>query len=354
MQHEAVSESKRSSLSSLFPLFILLFGWFYSSSVTAQVDDIKTDSAFAVYMDSANAHLERARYYDRLQRKYADDFYAYYQRNPNSEIAKEALKDAIIFWVNLSDKEQLYEALESLPVDSGIWEDIIQTLYFSSAVDLSRNERFIPLLEALIEKSTDPGSRSAMMYLLAGHYRLKERMEEAMDLYRQVAAQDKDDFYRKNARKIVDDYQKTGVGRQVPELTGINKEGEMVRLKDHRGRIVILDFWTDEWQFAEESHRALKDIRDAYTQEELVIIGVILSDEEDRVARIQLGFDEGWTQLRIPKQQYEQVREQFSIQGPFKRLIIDQQGVIAAGRLSGATLKGKLNELIGRSEDAEY
>jgi tetratricopeptide (TPR) repeat protein len=335
------------SLKLVMLLISALFSVFSPSGVHAQVAEITSDSAFAVYMDSANAHLKRARYYDRLQRKYADDFYAYYQRNPDSEIAKEALKDAIIFWVNLSDKEQLYEALESLPVDSGIWEDIIQTLYFSSAVDLSRNERFIPLLETLIEKSTDPGSRSAMMYLLAGHYRLKERMEEAMDLYRQVAAQDKDDFYRKNARKIVDDYQKTGVGRQVPELTGINKDGEKISLKDHRGKIVILDFWTDEWQFAEESHRALKDIRDTYPREELVIIGVILSDEEDRVARIQLNFDGGWTQLRIPEEEYEQVREQFSIQGPFKRLIIDQQGVIAAGRLSVDTLEEKLKELSG-------
>ena len=33
------------------------------------------------------------------------------------------------------------------------------------------------------------------------------------------------------------------VGRQAPEIAGVDEEGRPLRLSDYRGKVVVLDFW---------------------------------------------------------------------------------------------------------------
>lgn len=313
-------------------LFVIWLITCFSLPASAQVGHMRSDSAFAVYMDSVNAELKRSQYNDALQSKYAEAFYSYYRSHPDSPVASEALKDAVIMWINLSQGEKLEQVLMDISADSEVWSELLNTLYFSSAVRIQTDPKFLPVLEKLNGAQTDPEALSVIKFALAGHYDRAGRFREAMGLYREVLALGLEGFFSNNAGIRVEQFEAIGPGKKVPELRLIDREGKERKLSDFRGKVVILDFWTDESVYPMRTHRSLESLAGKFSEDELQILGVIQSRDEKRVARLMLEFDVDWPLLRIPEEHYEETEKSFKLNGFFRRLIIDADGKITSNR----------------------
>ena len=73
-------------------------------------------------------------------------------------------------------------------------------------------------------------------------------------------------------------------GERAPELSGVALRGSPVRLREQRGKVVIVDFWASWCEPCAEAMPALERLYDRYGEHGLVVVGVSV-DRDARSAR---------------------------------------------------------------------
>lgn len=71
----------------------------------------EVDSTFEKYMNSAWEEIQEKDMSDSLQIIYAEEFYKYFQQNPDTETGGKAFGQAFLMWSNTGKSEFLREAL---------------------------------------------------------------------------------------------------------------------------------------------------------------------------------------------------------------------------------------------------
>lgn len=183
---------------SCFSLLFIIF----ANGLYAQNIPTSADSSFSAYIDSAYANLEKAHYYDRLQYKYAEDFYHYYLNHPSTRIGKEALKDASEMWLDIGESQKLISALHHVDYTSDVWYEILRMIGVSGGFT-QHDEKYMPLLTDLEQHITHPKNRTAVLYLLSSHYLRDNNMGKVKNLYHEILKLDADTFYTRNARSYL-------------------------------------------------------------------------------------------------------------------------------------------------------
>lgn len=70
--------------------------------------------------------------------------------------------------------------------------------------------------------------------------------------------------------------------KPLPEMTWTNFDGIVEKLKDHEGKVVILDFWATYCKPCLEAIPHLKKLQETYGRDQIVIIGLHVGGPEDR------------------------------------------------------------------------
>ena len=70
--------------------------------------------------------------------------------------------------------------------------------------------------------------------------------------------------------------------KPLPEMTWTNFDGIVEKLKDHQGKVVILDFWATYCKPCLEAIPHLRKLQETYGKDEIVIIGLHVGGPEDR------------------------------------------------------------------------
>jgi peroxiredoxin len=78
----------------------------------------------------------------------------------------------------------------------------------------------------------------------------------------------------------------TSVGDVAPDFTANNFHGGTVRLADHRGKVVLLDFWASWCGPCMRDMPTLVKIKDRFPADKFVIIGISL-DMEKSLSRMK-------------------------------------------------------------------
>lgn len=66
------------------------------------------------------------------------------------------------------------------------------------------------------------------------------------------------------------------MGKQAPHFTLQTLDGEIVRLSDFKGKVVILDFWASWCHACEQAAPVLEKIYQKYKNGEFVLIGITM------------------------------------------------------------------------------
>lgn len=141
----------------------------------------------------------------------------------------------------------------------------------------------------------------------------------------------------------------TSVGDTAPDFTANNFHGGTVTLADHRGKIVLLDFWASWCGPCMRDMPNLVKIKDRYPADKFVIIGVSL-DMEKTLSRMKQAIIENKLNYPITfdgKGWRNAVSSLYGVRSIPATFILDADGVIVSKNKRGEELVLLLDKLVG-------
>ncbi len=144
------------------------------------------------------------------------------------------------------------------------------------------------------------------------------------------------------------------VGDPAPELAGKSLEGKEIRLADLRGKVVLLDFWATWCAPCVGELPNLKRAYDRYLADgKLVIIGISVDDDADRLRSFLKEKDVPWTQISLGGTESNPIAKSYNVSGVPATFLIGPDGKVVAKDLTGQALHDELAKLLGTAAQAK-
>jgi peroxiredoxin len=337
----------RKCLKSQLLLWLLIF--YPVIEVYGQTQPAEVDSTFESYLRAAWNEVTESGYSDSLQIQYAKEFYTYYKNNKNSETAELALHSAFMMWGNTGDDSYLHEALSTIDTDSDLW------YRFGIPVQLlniyARNENLdvddsILLLHELENQLTHPKSKSSVYRWLKSHYHGEQQYDKAIKYARLLVETDADEWFVDHGLGYLYEVESLQVGQKAPDFKSETLEGEILSLSELKGKFVLIEFW-GTWCgpcYPEIPH--LKKLWDLHGENNIVIIGVALDEDEATVNNVINEQEMPWPQILQPDLFGGELVDLFNVTGVPRMYLIDTEGKIAARDLRGEEMVSEVERLI--------
>ena len=185
----------------------------------------------------------------------------------------------------------------------------------------------------------------------------EECNEGYQSLSDKVKASEQGEFVRKYVT-IKKNAKATAIGQLAKDFEKVDREGNLIRLSDFRGKkYVLLDFWGSWCGACRASHPHLKELYAKYKDEGLEIIGI--ADERTRDGRerwLKAIEEDGipWLQiLNNEGQEKTDVIELYGITAFPTKILIDKEGRIILNekgtKFAGKATKGPVAAALGKS-----
>lgn len=164
----------------------------------------------------------------------------------------------------------------------------------------------------------------------------------------QIVKQRLDELY-KEYEKIAH----LNVGKIAPNFESKTPNGEIVSLKDLKGKVTIIDFWAAWCGPCRRENPNVVKVYEQYHDKGLEIIGISLdgapNQRDPKKAWLDAIEKDGleWNHLSSLMYFNDPVAKQYNIKSIPATYILDEEGKIVAKNLRGAALELKIKELLG-------
>ena len=204
-----------------------------------------------------------------------------------------------------------------LTIDQALTQDATGTMVYLEFESLGKDELAVTTLQSLADHFDDPGSATG------------REVELAIDA--------------RQARQQV-------IGRSFePDLPGVNETPP--DLDEYRGKVVLVPFWATGFPDSLQMIDELKAIREAQP-EEVAILGMNLDVAGTPVQRFmesrKLSFDSFHAESSPTAKVANPVAARFGMVSMPFLVILDQQGKVAAIKLSNHRLRETIDEIIAK------
>jgi cytochrome c biogenesis protein CcmG/thiol:disulfide interchange protein DsbE len=138
----------------------------------------------------------------------------------------------------------------------------------------------------------------------------------------------------------------TTIGSTAPDFTLTDLDGNEVRLADHRGSPVIVNFWASWCGPCVEEFPLLRAAAEEHVDDGLVVLGIVYQDRAEAARAFMDSTGAGWPALMDPD---GDVAGAYKIFGPPETYFIGRDGRIAArqiGQFTAAALEDKVAAII--------
>jgi peroxiredoxin len=188
-----------------------------------------------------------------------------------------------------------------------------------------------------------PGAPAILRYNLGVTLLQLNRDEEGLVELKEYLKQQPNGSYSETARQLIANTRRARES-YAPDFSLTTAEGEHIKLKDLRGKVVLLDFWASWCGPCVQSVPELRDLYRRYRRDGLVIIGISSDDDE-------LVWKEFTTRTRMLWPQYRDANNRlhsaFNIRALPTYILLDQEGIVRfmaagwqkPGKLDNAILK---------------
>jgi peroxiredoxin len=138
----------------------------------------------------------------------------------------------------------------------------------------------------------------------------------------------------------------TWLGKQAPDLSLPDANGNMLSLTSFRGKYLLVDFWAS-WcaPCRAENPNVVKAYRN-FKGKNFAILGVSLDDDKDAWEQAVMADTLTWTQVSDLKRWDSKAKDVFGLNSIPYNVLIDPQGKIIGEGLEGPNLENKLAEVL--------
>jgi len=186
---------------------------------------------------------------------------------------------------------------------------------------------------------------TVVAYLL---YRENAPMLSASEIESNLALLDpslKELTYVKQLREIAAIKKKVEVGNQALDFTSVSPEGKSIKLSDHFGNYLLLDFWASWCGPCRRENPSLVIAYNKYKAKGFSIFSVSLDSNKENWVKAIEKDQLTWTHVSDLKFWDSAAAKMYGIRGIPSNLLLDPSGKIIAKNLMGNDLEKKLEEI---------
>ena len=152
------------------------------------------------------------------------------------------------------------------------------------------------------------------------------------------------DFTKQLAERI-DKLRKLAIGKEAPEITLEDPEGNMVSLSSLRGNYVMIDFWAAWCRPCRAENPNVVALYEKYNVKGFEVFGVSLDRKKEDWIRAIEQDGLSWTQVSDLQYFNSAAAQLYNVQAIPATYLLDPDGKIIAKNLRGIALRKKLEEL---------
>ena len=137
------------------------------------------------------------------------------------------------------------------------------------------------------------------------------------------------------------------VGHEAPDFAQQTPDGQVVKLSDHRGKVVLIDFWASWCKPCRRENPNVVKAYNKFKDKGFEILGVSLDRDRGRWLQAIEQDVLTWPQVSDLGFWQNAVAQQYGVTSIPFTVLVDEEGKVIATRLRGPALERKLEELLG-------
>jgi RNA polymerase sigma factor (sigma-70 family) len=229
-----------------------------------------------------------------------NELLALLEHNPESHAAFEAAEWILL---NTPDGDAVEKAAEVILRDHIQSPELIR---LAKELERVRHRSARQLLEAMMEKNPDPDIRATACFTLAtllkddaNHGRNKEATVQAEKLFERLMTEFSQTAKNglelaRRAKPELYELRYLTLGNPAPEIEGEDLDGRKMKLSDHRGKVVVLSFWSVHYSEAPQHHRLIESMK----EKPFALIGVNCDHNLERAKATVEQYEITWPSFR--------------------------------------------------------
>jgi thiol-disulfide isomerase/thioredoxin len=262
---------------------------------------------------------------------------------------KKALKLPELYGLTIDKEESpLYVFLEKGKVDvsldpEGYYRNSVVTGSVSNDLFTSYKKQKEVKIDAFIKEN--PSSLVAA-YVLYRDFSYRLSPEEIKQNLQLLDPKLSNTPYVAVLKDLVNVLTRVGIGNKAPDFEGLTPEGKSIKLSDHFGKYLLLDFWASWCGPCRRENPNLVKAYQKYHDKGFEIFAVSLDKNKDAWLKGIKDDNLSWTHVSDLAFWNSSAAKLYGVRAIPANVLIDPNGVIVGRNLRGEDLDKKLEELL--------
>jgi thiol-disulfide isomerase/thioredoxin len=147
-------------------------------------------------------------------------------------------------------------------------------------------------------------------------------------------------------KAIKDLKEKYGIDKPAKDFSLIALKGEKIKLKELKGKVVLLDFWATWCEPCIREMPFLKKLYKEFKGKDFAFIGLNLDENKDDVEKFIKKEGIEWPQIWIRQEPTNNILKSYQVKALPSTFLIDKRGILRNINLRGEALKKAIEKLI--------
>ncbi|WP_435577564.1 redoxin domain-containing protein [Gilvibacter sp.] len=171
--------------------------------------------------------------------------------------------------------------------------------------------------------------------------------DEAREIVENTSPEVLNTLVGKTVKESLEAMKNVEIGGIAPKFEAPNPAGEIVSLKEVKGKVTLIDFWASWCKPCRVENPNLVKAYEAYHDKGFNIIGVSLDQPNGKARWIKAIADDGlpWPQISNLQFWQDPIARMYNVHAIPASFLLDENGVIIAKNLRGPQLEAKLAQL---------